>query len=68
MKKDKDGNWEFEYDTPVEDDDSEHSEPENATIQQASLADRPTISGISGEGQSIQTLNLVVPFMTIQLN
>jgi hypothetical protein len=65
FKKDKDGNWEFEYDTPKGSDDSseEHSEAENATIQPGQSNDRPSVSGMGQDGQPMgdmsQTLNLV---------
>lgn len=59
MKKDKDGNWEFEYDTPGEDDSSGHSDdPENATIQQGGSSERPAMSR-GDEQDDAQTLNLV---------
>ena len=61
MKKDKDGNWEFEYDTAEYD--SEHSDGDNETLQNNSHY-RPGISGvISSEGQSAEnaenSINLV---------
>ncbi|KAI1719663.1 protein kinase domain-containing protein [Ditylenchus destructor] len=58
LKKDKDGNWEFEYDDP---DDSSGDSPENTTIQNADLS-RPGISGVTDVGQDNPkgTLNLVL--------
>ncbi|KAI6189529.1 Non-specific serine/threonine protein kinase [Aphelenchoides bicaudatus] len=52
LKKDKDGNWEFEYDTP----ESGDSEPEN-TIQRS---DKPTISAAAQPKADTATLNLVL--------
>ncbi|KAL3083050.1 hypothetical protein niasHS_010852 [Heterodera schachtii] len=63
LKKDKDGNWEFEYDTS---DEENSSDPENATIQQSASGERPTVSRASSEGKGeeqmppLQTLNLVL--------
>lgn len=62
LKKDKDGNWEFEYDTPGNEDSDgssgEHSENDNATLRPTRNVDRPGVS----EGSTIapKTLNLVL--------
>ncbi|KAI6236674.1 Non-specific serine/threonine protein kinase [Aphelenchoides besseyi] len=53
LKKDKDGNWEFEYDSPDSD-----SEPEN-TIQ-SSHSERPTITAAVQPKAESDTLNLVL--------
>jgi len=54
LKKDRHGNWEFEYDTP----DSGDSDPEN-TIQNC-RSDRPTISAAAQPKPESSTLNLVL--------
>uniref|UniRef100_A0A914HHL9 non-specific serine/threonine protein kinase n=1 Tax=Globodera rostochiensis TaxID=31243 RepID=A0A914HHL9_GLORO len=60
LKKDKDGVWEFEYDTSG---DENSSDPDNATIMQSGSVERPSVSRASNEGEQmppLQTLNLVL--------
>lgn len=54
LKKDKDGNWEFEYD----DDNSEDSEQESPTIQ-ADDSNRPGSSACAFQPLPSNALNLV---------
>uniref|UniRef100_A0A915EL50 non-specific serine/threonine protein kinase n=1 Tax=Ditylenchus dipsaci TaxID=166011 RepID=A0A915EL50_9BILA len=59
LKKDKDGNWEFEYDDPETDDSGES--PENSTIQNSN-SNRPGIIGApeTEDTASGSVLNLVL--------
>uniref|UniRef100_A0A914LBG8 non-specific serine/threonine protein kinase n=1 Tax=Meloidogyne incognita TaxID=6306 RepID=A0A914LBG8_MELIC len=60
LKKDKDGNWEFEYDTPGNGDSDgssgEHSENDNATLRPSKTEDRPGVS--EGSTNAPKALNL----------
>uniref|UniRef100_A0A915P8U3 non-specific serine/threonine protein kinase n=1 Tax=Meloidogyne floridensis TaxID=298350 RepID=A0A915P8U3_9BILA len=60
LKKDKDGNWEFEYDTPGNGDSDgssgEHSENDNATLRPSKTVDRPGVS--EGSTNAPKALNL----------
>lgn len=55
MKKDNQGNWNFEYDTPESDD----SGPEDTIQNSSSNTERPTISAAAQQKAGSTTLNLV---------